>query len=82
MNKETIMNKLGSIANSPPNVCSSEECVLQWVIHETQVAQSYYDTAQDMKLSTEDFDEVEDLYKYKLGEILNVALSSLGVLEI
>jgi hypothetical protein len=66
----------------PAPVCSSEQCVLEWVIGNTQVAQSIYDSALDAELDADDMLKVEELYKHTLQSILATGLSALGVLEV
>ena len=66
----------------PSPTCADETCVLEWVMLNTQKAQSIYDSASDAHLSAEDKQKVEELYQHSLQLILEQGLKSLGVLEV
>lgn len=78
---EPYLSQLEETVSSVPETCTSEECILQWLIHEVQVIQSIYDAAT-AELPAPEAIEVEQLYQHKLQMALEIALATLGVREI
>ncbi len=77
-----FVEKLLNVGKPAP-ACAAEDCVIRWVIDQTQVVQSIYDSALDADgLSKEDFEKVEELYKHVLQEIYDAGMKSLGALEV
>jgi len=77
---QDFISQLSHTAESAPESCTSEECILQWLMSETQNIQMIYDLAV-----AEGFgygDEVEELYRHKLQEVLEIALAALGAREL
>lgn len=81
---ETLVFFVEKLLNvgKPAPACAAEDCVIRWVIDQTQVVQSIYDSAIDAGLSAEDFAKVEELYKHVLQEIYEAGMKSLGALEV
>ena len=76
------IDKLLEVTKTPEPVCADETCVLEWVMHNTQVTQSIYDSALDASLEANDLKAVEEMYRHTLQVILEAGLKCLGVLEV
>lgn len=79
---DAFLEQLTQTVTSAPETCTSEECILQWVIHETQVIQSIYDSAIDAGLAPEEVTQIEELYRHKLQSVLEIGLATLGASEL
>ncbi len=79
---ESLLDKMCRTVTSAPLDCQSEDCVLRWVIQEVQVIQSIYDSALDGGLTDEELARIEELYKFKLEEVLSIGMAALGAKEV
>jgi len=77
-----LLERLSGTVTSAPENCNSEDCVLRWVIHEVQVIQSIYDSALDGGLDDDELAKIEELYQYKLEEVLRIGMGALGAQEV